>query len=614
MRHKHIYILIFIVIVVGIFQQLRVRNVESYFKIVQKYNFNLPKGIDGKLHIEKPQKYLILYSNEKNGTDDIKNGIEQVFNFSNVKYDSLRIDTAEKIDFSRYSMIILVAENYGGLRKYNYLNILEFVKNGGDLFITERSQKNPFNKIAGIEQVGEFIETDSFSFTKPIFPGFIKTAPGAEIFGSSGLDLKLNWDNLEVLAVNKKGNPLMWIKKYGKGDVFYNNTTLFQGKIFRGVMKQLIAYMSDFSFFPVINAKVLHIDDYPSPIPVVENKILRKEYGMDTNGFFNLIWWKDMLGIYERQKLIPTGLLIAEYNDATVKNKIVPVQKRTLGDLSKRGRQLKAIGGEIAMHGYNHYSLGLKNEINYSKYGYTPWGSIEEMVQALEIAKKTMADLYGKDLGVYTYIAPSNLLPKSGKKAVLKVFPEVNSFCGIFYGEQEPGILIQEVGRDVDYPNIYALPRMSSGFFYTGTILWQIYNGIAAYGYLSHFIHPDDVMDTKRGGGQTWESLEFTFENIFKHINENYSVLKPEIQSEMTFDYMKIEKLGVEAEKTGDTVKINIKNFRGSFDAQFRLKGEDIKSIKGATYTLIEETKEYTLYLLTVKEPEIIIKTEKLEK
>lgn len=608
---KYTCILVLIAVVAGMYQRFRVKRLESYFAIKQTYDFTLPEPKNGNLKIEKPEKYIILYSDEKGGTDEIKNGLEEVFKFSKVKYDIKPISTTENIDYKNYSMVILVAENYAGLTKENFLKIEEYVKNGGNLFIAERSQRNPFNVMAGINKIGEFVETETFLFTKPIFPGFIKTNPNKEILGSSGLDLTLK-DGVDIIAKTSKGLPLMWINTYGKGKVFYNNTTLFQGKIFRGVMKQAVAYMSDVSFYPVTNSKIFHIDDYPSPIPVVENEVLRKEYGMDTNEFFNTIWWKDMEGIFQRQRIIPTGLLIGEYNDVTTRDRLVPVCKRTLGDLSKRGRQLKSVGGELAMHGYNHQSLGLKGQIIFSKYKYVPWESVEVMKEAQQIAKETAKKLYGSTLKMYTYIPPSNLFPKSGKEAITSVFPEINSFCGIFYGEPEPGLLLQEVGRDPDFPQIYALPRMSSGFFYTGTIMWQIYNGIAAYGYISHFIHPDDIMDKKRGAGKSWEQLEIELEEIFKHINENYSVIKPQTQSEMTYEYMKIENLKVDYEKKDNKILINIQNFRGPFDSQLRIKGEKIKTIKGGKFVLIEKTNEYTLYMITAETPEIEIETEKM--
>lgn len=604
-------LLLLIILIVGFLQRFRIKRLESYFSVKQVYDFTLPNGKNGRLKIEKPEKYIIFYSDEKGGIDEIRKGLEEIFNISKVKYDIKSISTTEEIDYKNYSMVILVAENYSGLTKKNFLKIKNYIKNGGNLFLTERSYKNPFNSISGIKKIGKFIETKTFIFTKEIFPGFKNINPKEEILNSSGLDLILN-ENVDIIAKTSNGIPLMWINAYGKGRVFYNNTTLFQGKIFRGVMKQLIAYMSDVSFYPIINSKVFHIDDYPSPIPVLENEVIKKEYGMNTNEFYNTIWWNSMKEFFKKQRIIPTGLLIGEYNDATTKSKLVSVCKRTLGDLSKRGRQLKSVDGELAIHGYNHYSLGLKNEILFSRYHYKPWESVETMEKAQQILKSTMKKLYGKNLKIYTYIPPSNLISKNGKEVIIKNFPEINSFCGIFYGEEEPGLLLQEIGRDKDFSHIYSLPRMSSGFFYTETILWQIYNGIAAYGYVSHFIHPDDVIDKERGAGKSWKELESELDRIFTHINKNYSPIEPQTQSEMTYEYIKIENLKIAYEKKADKILINICNFKGAFDSQLRIKGEKIKNIKGGRFILIEETNEYTLYLLTAEKSEIEIETEKM--
>lgn len=608
---KSKYILGLVLITVLFFQELRIKKLEELFDLKQIYNFNLPSPVSGNLKIEKPKKYLILYGNEIKETQGIKNGLEEVFNFSKVKYDSTSISTDKILNFSEYSLIILTAENYSGLLKENYLGIKENIEKGGNLFIAQRSYRSPFNKMAGIEKIGEFIETKSFILKKDIFPGLKDLKPEKYILGSSGLKMELKKD-LDIIATTDKDEPLMWVRKYGEGKVFFSNTTLFQGKIFRGIMKQLIAYVEDVTFFPILNSKVLQIDDFPSPIPVVQNEVIKKEYGMDTWEFFNHIWWQDMMGIAERQRLKMTGFIIIEYNDSTIKDKVVRVGKKTFDDLSKRGRELKSIGGELGVHGYNHYPLGLEKEIDYQEYGYTPWENVDAMKKGLMVAKEEIEDIYGKNFNIYSYVAPSNLLPASGKKAIVEIFNKIKAFCGIFYGEDEPGLLLQEVGRDPDFNEIYALPRMSSGFFYTDTIVWQIFNAIGAYGYLSHFIHPDDIMDKERGNGKSWEALKTEFEKIFLTVNNNYPVLKPQIQSEMTYDYSLIENIDVEYEKKGNEVYINIKNFRGQFYSHFKVRNKKIIKILGGDFKFISESENQSFYIITVKEPQVKIILEDL--
>lgn len=603
---KSKYILSLVLIIVFFFQKLRTKNLEDLFNLNQTYNFVLPTSVSGKLKIDNPKKYLILYENKNEGNIEIKNGLEQVFQFSKVNYDLFEVSTKNLLDLKDYSLIILVAEDYKGLSYENFLRIKEAVQNGKNLFITQRSYKSPFNTLAGIQSIGEFIETKSFNFKKDIFPGMKNLNPESNIFSSSGLNMSIK-ENVEIIATTDEGIPLMWLNSYGNGKVFYNNSTLFQGKIFRGVMKQLISNIEDISFYPILNSKVLQVDDFPSPIPVIENEIIEKEYGLDTNGFFNLIWWQDMLGIAERQKLKMTGFIIVDYNDLTIKNKILGIGKRTFNDLSKRGRELKSVGGELGLHGYNHYSLGLENEINYNEYGYTPWENIDAMKEGLKVAKDEIKKLYGEKFHIYSYVAPSNLLPISGKKAIVQTFTDIKAFCGIFYGQYEPGLLLQEVGRDPDFKEIYSLPRMSSGFFYNDTIVWQILNGIAAYGYLSHFIHPDDIMDKERGNGKSWEELKTEFEKIFSTINKDYSFLEAEIQSKMTYNYSVIEEIKIDYEKKENDVYVNIQNYKGQFNAHLRVKRKKILKVIGGDYKMINKSPENSFYLITVKSPELKI-------
>ncbi|MCJ8342487.1 MAG: DUF2194 domain-containing protein [Cetobacterium sp.] len=599
---KFRYILTIILIIVSFFQVLRIKNIENLFDLNQKYNFTLDNSISGKLKIENPKRYLILYDQ----TNEIKNALEKIFDFSRIKYDSFPIWTGETLDFAKYSLIILTSENYKGLLKTNYLGIKMRIKNGGNLFIAQRSYKSPFNNIAGIEKIGDFIDTRSFNFKKDIFPGIKKLKPNNIIFTSSGLDLKLK-ENIDIIASTDDNIPLMWTINYGKGKVFYNNSTLFQGKSFRGIMKQLISFIEDISFYPILNSKVVHIDDFPSPIPILENEIIRKEYNMNTKEFFNFIWWKDMMEIITKENLKITGFMIVDYNDKTTKNTIVRINKETFNDLSKRGRELKSIGGELGVHGYNHYSLGIKNEIDFKNYGYTSWEDIYSIKAGLRIVLEEIKDLYGENFDIYSYVAPSNLLSKTGKKALVDIFKNLKVLCGVFYGEKKLGVLLQEVGRDPDFPNIYSLPRMSSGFLYTDINMWHIYNSIGAYGYVSHFIHPDDILDKKRAEGKSWEKLKIEFKKIFSTIDSNYSVLKPETQSEMTYDYSIIENLDIDYEIKDNIVYINIKNYKGKFDSHFRIKGKKIKKIIGGTFKLISKTKDNTFYIITAQSAELKI-------
>ncbi|MGL4969004.1 MAG: DUF2194 domain-containing protein, partial [Fusobacteriaceae bacterium] len=243
-------ILALILLVVLAIQSLRIRNIESYFQLNQKYSFQLGEPRDGNLNIPKKDKILVLYQDNENSSKKILEGIKESFDFSRVDYDFYPINTEKMIDVKEYSRVIITAENYHGFRKENFQSIKSEIFNGMSLFILQRSFQSPFNSLAGIKATKEFKETKGLILEKEVFPGLKDLNLPGELIESSGIDFQLE-ENLDIVARSLEGVPLIWKKDHGEGKIIYTNATFFQGKIVRGLMKQLIAYYSPVTFYPI---------------------------------------------------------------------------------------------------------------------------------------------------------------------------------------------------------------------------------------------------------------------------------------------------------------------------------------------------------------------------
>lgn len=607
-KYSYNFILIIILVIVLGFQKFRVENIEDYFSLKQSYNYELYQLENGNLEIKNPQKYLVFYDERSEVSRKILERWKSTMDFSKVKYDLLSIDSQSKINFNNYIGVVFTNEDFTGFQKLNYIEIENKVENGMSLFFLTRSYSNPFSKIIGIEKINNFTEAKGLKFTKDIFPGFKDIVVEGEIIENSSLDLKLSQET-KVIAISKKNIPIIWEKMYGKGKVIYINGSMFESKLAEGVLKQLVAYGSEITVLPVLNSKLVHFDDLPAPIFDKHHEPIFVEYRMGTKDFFDNIWWKDMEGIALRNNLKYTTFAIMRYNDAVSKEEIKEVSKRNFESLSRQGRNIIKQGGEIGIHGYNHFSLGLIDEMDYNEYNYAPWKSIEDMKIGLSYFRKVFHEMYGEQVNKYAYVAPSNLLSKSGKKALVETFPNLKSLSGIFYAEEEePGLLVQDVGKDPDYPNLYSLPRFSSGLFKEDKGMWSIYNSIASYGYVSHFLHPDDITDEERGKNKLWSTLKEEFESIFIAINKNFPLLKPSTQSELNYDYSKLENIQLDYELEKNNLLINIKNFCGPIQSYVRLNKKKILQIDGANYRLMQKTDDYHLYLVDLENKEIKIK------
>jgi len=134
--------------------------------------------------------------------------------------------------------------------------------------------------------------------------------------------------------------------------------------------------------------------------------------------------------------------------------------------------------------------------------------------------------------------------------------------------------------------------------------MWNIYNGIASYGMVSHFFHPDDIMDDERGGGLPWEKLKTNYESIFKDINKNFPLLEPQVQRKATKRYMVMEDVRMDYERIKDKIRVNFRGFKGEINTFVRLRGEKIKDIGGGSFYLIDSAPEYNLYLVKFQREE----------
>lgn len=205
--------------------------------------------------------------------------------------------------------------------------------------------------------------------------------------------------------------------------------------------------------------------------------------------------------------------------------------------------------------------------------------------------------MWGDKIEIYSYVPPSNILTPRGKTILQKHYPNLKIISSLFYGDEEDGSFITEVGRDKDYPNIYLLPRFSSGFSVNDEKMWSIYNVLALYGYYSHFVHPDDILSEDRGYGKDWEQLLREFERMVGNIEKNLPYLEPTLNYELLEKYRSVENLEIYSKKVGNKIIVEVKNFISPFEVIFRVKDFKIKGVSSNRVRVLGEYEDNTLPL-----------------
>ena len=121
-------------------------------------------------------------------------------------------------------------------------------------------------------------------------------------------------------------------------------------------------------------------------------------------------------------------------------------------------------------------------------------------------------------------LRPSNLLSDTGRQVLLETLPEIKAIAGLYLAEEGVNALIQEFDEGED--GAVNVPRISAGFDpddYTEFVTAQ---ELVLHGVYSHFIHPDDILDSERTGNQTWDEMYEAFKAKLYAIADTYPAIR----------------------------------------------------------------------------------------
>lgn len=601
--------LVGLMLVLGLsLQFFRVNQLNNIINIKQKYKSKKIIYSDAKNIPDGELKHLVLISHiDSTSQRDITLNIKEVFNYAKIHYDINYLNRLKKEEIYKYESIIISTDNYKYLKKDIYEEIKTYVTKGGNLIILMNSYFNPFNEIAGIKKLNGFTIGYGLKFKKSIFPGIYETkiiGKDAKSITNSLLDVSLNKD-VEIIAETYEGYPIIFQREVGEGRVVYSNATFFVDRSINGILIQLISYGNNIFLQNIVNTKVVDIDDFPAPLPSGRDELIYSQYRMNTRNFFREIWWPNMKKLAIDKNLIYTGYVIGTYEDVNKKEMFTALNELHIHDKIYFGRELLSLNGGIGIHGYNHQPLGLSEELN-NNYGYKEWKTEEDMAESIIRIREVLKEIYG-GLEAKVYVAPSNMIGITGKKVVKENIPSLEVLSGIYSGIKEKGVLITQIGWDKDQPSLYNFPRFSSGFAYNDLMMLNIYNGVALYGIVHHFIHPDDILDEKRGEGKSWEELKKEFSLYFENVNEKFGFLRAQTTYDGYRETLKLDKLKVHVFKKEKNIDVYFENFPGKTYYYFRLRNNEVKEVIGGVINIISYDENNILYLLEADKNKISI-------
>ncbi|MCD4670409.1 MAG: DUF2194 domain-containing protein [Actinomycetia bacterium] len=543
-------------------------------------------------------KYLILSDAGENNSTATLEQIEKTLEYMKKDYDSLDISNTGGIDPGEYDCIIFSFERLDFLG--DLVPYMDFVRDGGSLVFAVRpiidqsfrdiSSLLAISSFDGMEDNAKGIRIDA-----PLLIGiddeFENTLDSIQ---NSSIDAKLDiiaGTRLYLSTFN--GIPLLWQTDYGKGRFVIFNGTMLNEKSNRGVLTALISRARDTIVYPIANIKMVHIDDFPAPIPRGTDRSIMEEFNRTIPQFYREVWWSDMTRLAKKYGLKYSGFVIENYGDNTE-----PPFEIT-GRLSEEnmlvyGKELLNLGGEIGLHGYNHQSLAPEGYIK-QDLGYNCWAGQEDMEESIETLIGFIHGVF-KNYSLRAYVPPSNILSDMGRSAVIAANEELEVIASVYLPNREGDVYYQEF--EVAPDGIIEFPRISSGYHYTPNKMWAIYNALNIHGIFSHFVHPDDILDPDRCLGRSWSEISKDFELIISDIDRNYSWLNSYTVSEGARELIKYIEINPHIEYSDDVINIYCENFRP--DAYFVMRTD--KNISGSNNIEYEKI-DNDAYILILKEP-----------
>ncbi|WLR54469.1 DUF2194 domain-containing protein [Mesobacillus subterraneus] len=530
----------------------------------------------------KKEKVLILTNSNNEDSVKMADNLAQTLTYMKKDWEVVPFTNTPQ-ELNGYETIVIAFSMIDQMDRFNEL--MDYAANGGSVFFAIRpeigSQLYQIYRKLGINEIGDYELTEGVKVNSSVLFG----AKGMEFqggfFTNSSLSLSLQQD-LDVLLETGEGIPLLWKQDFEKGRFIFFNGSSLGSKDNRGIIAAAMSLTKENYAYPVLNAKVAFIDDFPAPFPEGNHPLIQKEFQMKTKDFYQRVWWADIQKGGAKYDVVYSSAMIQTYQN-NVEPPFSLELHNTKNLLIRYGRDLLKMDGEIGFHGYNHQSLTL-NENDVKDLGYKVWKSQSAMEESLKTLDSYSEELYpGYEQNLY--VPPSNIISKEGLQAIKKALPNVGIIASLYLPSEENKSFTQEFIADEDFIH---LPRITSGYVIQDNQYWSLINSLNSVGVFSHFIHPDDVLDPDRRFNRTYEKMNENYQNFLKYLYKKHAWLRPMIASQAgqeISEYWKTQTYIMDTENG-----MTIYNDFVAGDLTFIVRSENgISSVTNGTYKEIDE-------------------------
>lgn len=526
LQKKNIYFILILVLVLGL--ALQISRQDELLVWAGKLNDNTRDSLEyvdaipaNEAELLQLDRTLVVYDEENPSSIRLKDNITRTLKDMKQPYDIAEAGTMDESP-EPYRAVIMALNRLERLADTKWLT--SYVEQGGHLLLAAAPENghvllNIYRKL-GANDVGDYINVQGIRFNTNILIGMKGYEIDDEFITNSSLRMDLN-EQAKVHMTSASGDPLLWETPYGKGKFVVFNGTMLEEKTSRGLITGMTGLVIPDMLYSIFNVKLLYIDDFPAPFPNGINEELYRVYKRSQPRFFKEVWWPDMVRLARKYDFKYTGVLIETYED-DVQAPFMTPEQADRSSLTTLGREIIKGGGEVGLHGYNHQSLVTSEKIS-GFFGYKHWTSVEDMAGSLKAALQFVGSVF-PSVKIQTYVPPSNVLGPEGREALKLALPDLTNISSLYTEDERQFAYVQEY--EVAEDGIVELPRLTSGYLLDNYMYWVSMNGASSVGMFSHFIHPDDILDSERSAPYTWEQLFQRFDRFLDFQGKHFGFLR----------------------------------------------------------------------------------------
>lgn len=481
--------------------------------------------------------------------------------------------------------------------------LTEWVHQGGHLIVASALEAEELTDawlpLLGIQTIvsTEGVLADAMYFETAFLAGARGMEFSDEVINCTVADVTLTSDcQLHITGGEHRTSPLLWERTHGQGHVLVCNADLMDNKTGRGMIAAAFACTDTSFVYPVINAAVYCIDDFPSAAPAGYDDNVLKQFGYTVEDYYYNVWWPAMQKLADRYDLRYSTFCIQCY-EADVEGPFT--NQDHFSSASYFAKLLLEGGSEIGLHGYNHQPLALDGyTFDEKNGGYTTWLSIENMMAAVQ-AGVDYTESLSDGIHVQAYVAPSNVLSQEAMHAMIRRFEDIRVFAGVYVGTDDQ--LVQEFS--VLENDVVQVPRLTADMQMEDSEWWLQVNELNFHYYESNFIHPDDILDEERSDGGDFDAMLDSYEKMVIW-NQRYA-LRTSTVSEAAGAVQRYVNLSVSQYTDPDGIRLHVDGLIDSGWLMLRTR-KIPASATGCTITRIDEG----VYVLHVTESDVRIQWE----